>query len=123
MRTGNLPANMKKARVIQIIPCKINFLYRETSAIITQLSVVSIHDIYMLITQLISEHSSVGGTQELRSCLDLETGVLQIITTCVLKRRSFNFSAWKIQVVSKPVTLLRVGGFLPPFLPMSALKF
>ena len=22
MRTGNLPANMKKARVIQIIPCK-----------------------------------------------------------------------------------------------------
>lgn len=32
MRTGNLPANMKKARVIQIIPCKmINFIYRNKS--------------------------------------------------------------------------------------------
>lgn len=39
MRTGNLPANMKKARVIQIIPCKmIDFVYIETGAVNVWLS-------------------------------------------------------------------------------------
>ena len=106
MRTGNLPANMKKARVIQIIPCKRSTFYVEKQA----LRIPGCPEGTSVLTpaHLVAELSSVGRTQGQRPCLGLETGILQIRTANVSKRKSFNVSACEIQILSKAVVVSSV---------------